>query len=134
MNFHIKKQSPPPPFQSHHSQKIISFRFSTDVITESAFGIKAHTLKNPEAEFRQMGRSLIQPNSRVRPIFLQICPKIMQYFGVRFLSKEMNDFFLGFVKEAVEFRKHNQVSRNDFLNSVIELMEKQTVEENGRGK
>uniref|UniRef100_A0AAT9UTG8 Cytochrome P450 6PV1 short isoform n=1 Tax=Maconellicoccus hirsutus TaxID=177089 RepID=A0AAT9UTG8_MACHI len=112
--------------------KDILARFSTDIITESAFGIKAHTLKNPEAEFRQMGRSLIQPNSRIRPIFLQICPKLMQYFGVRFLSQEMNDFFQGFVKEAVEFRKTNHVNRNDFLNSMVQLMENQTKEESGR--
>lgn len=49
----------------------------------------------------------------------------MQYFGVRFLSKEMNDFFVSFVKDAIEFRKHNRVNRNDFLNSMIELMERQ---------
>jgi cytochrome P450 family 6 len=104
------------------------FRFSTDVITESAFGIKANALDNPDAEFRKMGRTLLIPNSRVRPIFLQICPQIMQYFGVRFLSKEMNDFFVKFVREAIEYRKHNKVTRNDFLNSMIELMEQQNAE------
>lgn len=55
----------------------------------------------------------------------------MQYFGVRFLPKEMNDFFVNFVKEAIEFRKHNNVNRNDFLNSMIELMEQQNAETSG---
>ena len=35
-------------------------RYTTDVISSCAFGIDAHSLKDPESEFRQMGKRIFE--------------------------------------------------------------------------
>lgn len=41
--------------------KDLSARFTTDVIASCAFGLEANCLKNPDAEFRQIGRKALEP-------------------------------------------------------------------------
>lgn len=36
-------------------------RYVTDVISSAAFGIEAHSLKNPNAIIRKMGKEVVEP-------------------------------------------------------------------------
>jgi cytochrome P450 family 6 len=69
--------------------KDILGRFSTDVISSCAFGIQTNSLKNPDAEFRKMGKSFFAPGleNSVRftiPLFL---PTVVRMFKVNSLIR-----------------------------------------------
>lgn len=54
-------------------------------------------------------------------MFANAFPKFSRLLGVRNLSPEVSDFFYNFVREAVEYREKNNISRKDFLQILIEL-------------
>lgn len=51
----------------------IMAKFSTDVIGSCAFGVEANSLKDPNAEFRRMGRAVFEI-SRFRAM-VQVSPR-----------------------------------------------------------
>lgn len=43
---------------------------------------------------------------------------------MRILPKDLSDFFLGLVRETIDFREKNNVKRNDFMQLLIQLKNK----------
>ncbi|XP_049771208.1 probable cytochrome P450 6a14 isoform X2 [Schistocerca cancellata] len=97
-------------------------RFTTDVIGTCAFGIQCNSLRDPESEFRRMGRGLF--TSPIRNLFNFVLVRIGYLLRIKFLSPEHERFFMGVVRETVEYRKKNGVVRNDFVNLLLQLQEK----------
>lgn len=97
--------------------------FTTDVIGMCAFGIECNSLKDPNAEFRQMGKRLSEkPNLGMFGRQLASWNKSWaNFFGVRRFSKDVTDYFFNVVKETVEYREKNAVHRNDFMDLLIEM-------------
>ncbi|XP_046734118.1 probable cytochrome P450 6a14 [Diprion similis] len=103
--------------------KELMARFSTDVIASVAFGIKCNSLENTEAEFPTMGRKVFERRTLVNLIAI-LCPYVLHLLNISVFGKEAPKFFIGVFEEAVRFRRDNKVVRNDFLNVVIQLMNK----------
>nr|CAD7429728.1 unnamed protein product [Timema monikensis] len=105
--------------------------FTTDVIGSFAFGLEINSIKNPESEFRRMGNKVFQPTfitSALRCLGLIFRP-ILKLFRNPIASKDVNDFFLGIVKETMSYREKNKVVRDDFLQLLIQLKNKGKVDE-----
>lgn len=66
--------------------KEICARFTTDIISLSAFGIRTNSLKNPEAEFRKMGRKFFEPcmPMSLRRFTLFFIPTLAKFLEVSF--------------------------------------------------
>lgn len=98
-------------------------RFTTDVIGTCAFGIECSSLKDPEAEFRVMGRkSLSEMRHGVFGMaFLFSFPKLARRLHMKMTPDHIEQFFLRIVKETVEFREKNNIRRNDFMDQLIDL-------------
>ncbi|XP_050078189.1 cytochrome P450 6A1-like [Anopheles maculipalpis] len=102
-------------------------RFTTDVIGSVAFGLECNSLKDPEAKFRVMGRKVFQL-SRYRALKIFLAgqfPQIARAFHVKLTAPDVSDFFMGVVKDTIEFRKSNNVQRNDFMTLLMKLMKEQ---------
>lgn len=106
-------------------------RFTTDIIGTCAFGIDCNSLKDPKAQFRAMGKKVFE-NPRHSGF--------MEYFVVTFKNtarrlhmKEHHDdvtkFFLNSVRETVELRERENIRRNDFMDLLIEIKNKETLNE-----
>ncbi|XP_050743667.1 cytochrome P450 6a9 [Drosophila biarmipes] len=103
--------------------KDILARFGTDVIGTCAFGIECSSLKDPEAEFRVMGRRAIFEH-RHGPLaiaFINSFPNLARKLHVKITIQEAEDFFLRIVKETVALREQNNIRRNDFMDQLIDL-------------
>ncbi|CAD7078990.1 unnamed protein product [Hermetia illucens] len=98
-------------------------RFTTDVIGTCAFGIECNSLKDPNTEFRRMGKSVFQ-NKRHgvlgRALMTQL-PGLARKLGVKDVGDDVSYFFLKVVRETIEFREKNNVRRNDFMDLLIQL-------------
>uniref|UniRef100_A0A182XUE8 Uncharacterized protein n=1 Tax=Anopheles quadriannulatus TaxID=34691 RepID=A0A182XUE8_ANOQN len=102
-------------------------RFTTDIIGSVAFGLECNSLKDPEAKFRAMGRKVFQLSPyRALKIFLSAqFPKIARTLRVKLTQPDVAEFFMGAVKDTVEFRQTNNVQRNDFMMLLMKMLKEQ---------
>ncbi|KAF2892434.1 hypothetical protein ILUMI_13740 [Ignelater luminosus] len=106
--------------------KEIVASFTTDVIGSCAFGLDCNSFKDEEAEFRKNGRRIFQRSKLefFRFLIFQSVPNFGQLLNMRFFPKEVTDFFLNVVKDTVKYRENNNVTRNDMLQLLIEMKNK----------
>ncbi|KAK9874852.1 hypothetical protein WA026_005668 [Henosepilachna vigintioctopunctata] len=108
--------------------KDILGRFTTDIIGTCAFGIECNSLENPDNEFREKGRKAFQvPNkasSSIFRLFLDKSPKLIKFLNIKLVPQDINDFFMSVVKNTIEYREKNNVSRKDLLQLLIDMKNK----------
>nr|XP_046491929.1 uncharacterized protein LOC124223738 [Neodiprion pinetum] len=103
--------------------KDIMARFTTDVIASIAFGINGNSLQNPHSEFLFWGRKTLEPNP-IRNTLLSACPPILKLLNLSTTDKGASDFFMRTFKDMVAYRKSAKVVRNDFMDLLMQLMDK----------
>ncbi|XP_055855872.1 cytochrome P450 6a9-like [Episyrphus balteatus] len=103
--------------------KDLNARFTTDVIGSCAFGIECNSLKDPNAEFRKYGRSVFEEQNHHSLIigFTRSCPKLARKLRIRTTKREIETFFMGAARDAVEYREKNNIRKNDFMSTLIDL-------------
>ncbi|KAH8290778.1 hypothetical protein KR054_005865 [Drosophila jambulina] len=103
--------------------KDILARFGTDVIGTCAFGIECSSLKDPDAEFRVMGRRAVfeQRHGPLGIAFINSFPNLARKLHMKITLDEAEHFFLRIVRETVAFREQNNIRRNDFMDQLIDL-------------
>lgn len=109
-------------------------RFTTDIIGTCAFGIECNSLKDPAAEFREMGRKAFEePRYRASISFLIGSFKnVSRFLGLKITREDVLTFFMKVVRETVDYREKNHISRNDFMDILIKLKNKKS-DEDGLG-
>ena len=111
--------------------KDVLARFSTDIISSCAFGIECNCLKNENAEFRKWGRKIFEPSLKqiVIGILSGVAPVVLDSLKISTLDSDISKYFLSMVQETVEYRETNNVKRNDFLQLLIQLKNKDLLED-----
>ncbi|XP_052869131.1 probable cytochrome P450 6a23 [Anopheles cruzii] len=95
-------------------------RFTTDVIGMCAFGIDCNTLRNPDAEFRVMGKKIFQRSQNLVKLFLvNSVPSVAKAIGIPVFEPDVSTFFMKVVRDTIKYRVENNVQRNDFMNILI---------------
>ncbi|XP_034652023.1 probable cytochrome P450 6a21 [Drosophila subobscura] len=104
-------------------------RYTTDVIGTCAFGIDCSSLKDPEAEFRLMGRRALteQRHGSFGIGFLNSFPRLSRKLHLKMTAEPIEQFFMRIVRETVKFREQNQIRRNDFMDQLIDLKNNQII-------
>nr|WCC58088.1 cytochrome P450 [Pharsalia antennata] len=102
-------------------------RFTTDVIGSCAFGLDCNSLKNPDSIFRKYGLQAVQIN--LRQTLKNMTQVVLPDKVLRFIKFSPNDpqvvrFFNGIVKDTVDYREKNNVTRKDFMDLLIQLKNK----------
>ncbi|KAL9707995.1 hypothetical protein quinque_011513 [Culex quinquefasciatus] len=92
---------------SHESEfelKDLLARYTTDVIGMCAFGIECNSLKDPDAQFRVMGRKIFEtPRGRIKSMLTNATPNFARFIG------------------TIDYRAKNNVKRNDFMDLLIQM-------------
>ncbi|KAI7815421.1 cytochrome p450 [Rhyzopertha dominica] len=106
--------------------------FTTDVIGSCAFGLECNSFKNPDSEFRRYGKGIfkVSPARALRNVIIFTFPALARPLRLRNHKKEESDFFINLVKDTVEYREKNNVTRKDFMQLLIDLKKE---DENGEG-
>ncbi|XP_046604350.1 probable cytochrome P450 6a14 isoform X1 [Neodiprion virginianus] len=102
-------------------------RFSTDVIASVAFGIQCNSIENPNAEFRSYGRKVLRPRPIMNAISV-LAPSWLELLRISATDADVEKFFVSAFTETVEYRTVNSVVRKDFLDLIMQLMDKGYVE------
>lgn len=84
---------------------------------------KLSSLKDPDAEFRNMGRLAFEKrrNNRIVSLIMQTFHNFARFMGIKTTLDEVERFFMAIVYETVQYREANNVSRNDFMDLLIKL-------------
>lgn len=110
--------------------KEISASYATNVIASVAFGIEVDTINDSNNEFRVCGRTITTPTLKgsLSKLMILMMPKVARILGVRFDDLSVEQFILSVVKQNLEYRERNNVSRKDFFQLLIQLRNSGTVE------
>jgi len=105
-------------------------KYSTDIIASCAFGIECNCLKNPDADFRKWGRRIFEPTFEaiVRGMLYFLMPSVPIALGISNTPNDIITFFRTLVHETVNFREKHSIYRNDFLQLLIRLKNKESLE------
>lgn len=97
--------------------------YTTDVIGSCCFGIECHSLRDPTAMFRQMGKKALKETQMMvfKAVLVRNFKALARWFGHRGVPKDVSEFFLGAVREVVEYREKNNVQRKDLLDALIQI-------------
>lgn len=92
-----------------------------DCISSIAFGCNCNSLQEPENEFRS------QISGDFGPIFVLLSfyvPSLMRFYRVPGKRKNVETFFEDLFNKMVSLRRAEKITRNDFLSSLLQLMDK----------
>lgn len=97
-------------------------RYTIDVIANTAFGMNAGTIKNPNNEFAKNATRITDFDliQRLRFVVLMGLPKIRKLFGISMFDMTGVTFFEQILEHGMKSRMSGQHKRNDFLQLLIE--------------
>lgn len=103
--------------------KELAAMYSTDVIASCAYGVEAHSLEDPNAEFRKAGRAIFDM-TLYRGIELPayfMLPQIMKFFRFQTFSGFASKFIRTSITDVIADRTRTENKRNDLIDTLIEL-------------
>lgn len=98
-------------------------RYLTDVIMSTAFGIKSNCIEEPNNEYRIQGKKIFEANS-IWIILVMFVPQIMDFFCIPLTDRQVTNFYMNMFRKSVEYRQAHNIVRHDFMNLLIQLMER----------
>lgn len=110
--------------------KEMANRFTIDVISSCAFGMESNTLKQEHPEFVQLFKNIfgVDGLSMFKQLFLSVFPKFSKFLNLRMFTKNIENFFYENVGGTMHYREQNKVVRNDFLNMLLQLKNKGSID------
>ncbi|KAK5640778.1 hypothetical protein RI129_009325 [Pyrocoelia pectoralis] len=101
-------------------------KYTTEVVASCAFGLEGKTFDEPDPLFRKMGKKLFEPSyfTMIKLGTGFIIPSVSKILKMRFISDEVTKYFCNIIEKTLHYRSENNVIRNDFLDSMLELKKK----------
>ncbi|XP_024936351.1 probable cytochrome P450 6a14 [Cephus cinctus] len=107
--------------------KDIVARYTTDVISNVAFGLETNSLKEPNNEFRRCGQ-LVFASRPLMAMLSFFMPSLLRILKLPHTDTRVTNFFTKVFSDTVNYRKQNNIKRHDMLNMLMQLMDKGYVE------
>ncbi|KAF6203664.1 hypothetical protein GE061_001996 [Apolygus lucorum] len=101
-------------------------KFATEVIGVTAFGLEGRAMEE-NSEFREKAKKIFEPSFSNYVKFV-LGPSLMKLLGVPPTNNEMLYYFGPAVKNAMKYRRENGVVRHDFIQHMVTLQQKGTIE------
>lgn len=103
--------------------KEVLAKFTTDVIGNVAFGLEMNSIQDPDAIFRKMGKKIFKQGKffQLKIFFMTSFKGLARKLHMRFLPKEVSDFFLTTIRETVDYRLNNDIHRNDVMDLLLKI-------------
>lgn len=110
--------------------KSVANRFTVDIISSVAFGMDANTLNDQHQELLDIFKEIFgaEGPSLLYFFFLFAFPNLSKKLHLRQFSKRICDFFMDVVATNIKYREQIDDKRNDFLNMMIQLKNKGSID------
>nr|XP_023014655.1 cytochrome P450 6a8-like [Leptinotarsa decemlineata] len=113
--------------------KDIASSFAVDSVGSSTLGIKCRGFTDPDKKFIHYSKQALETDrkSQLRMLFGIFFPNAARKMGMRQQNKDIGDFFTNVICDTVQKRKAQNVERNDFLQLLMNLKNKNEISSNG---
>lgn len=93
------------------------------MIVSVGFGIDVDCFEHPDCEFRKKGSRIFEPTLKnmLRKNISIMMPELSKFLKLRFADKDVGDFMIETVRQNLEYREMNNVSRKDFFQMLMQL-------------
>ncbi|KAH8355098.1 hypothetical protein KR093_005418, partial [Drosophila rubida] len=101
-------------------------RYTADVIGTCAFGLNCNSQRGANADFVDMGKRAVTERRYygLLDFFIFGFPKLSRRLHLKITTEEVHDFYLRIVRETIEYRLNTKEKRNDFMDMLIEMYQK----------
>lgn len=109
----------------------ICAKFTTDVVSSCIFNADAQSFTKENPEIREMGRKMFQFSPFLIFMFIlyTVFPFMRKVYRIKFVDKEVEDFFTNLMFQAIEHREKNKITRDDYLAFLIGMRNKKQLSE-----
>ncbi|XP_066905483.1 cytochrome P450 6a2-like [Halyomorpha halys] len=113
--------------------KDLASRYTTDILCSCAFGLDTNVMESKDSDLIKLGKNILNINFRLVMAFLVTTtfPKFAKFcqFRVTPEKKESQLYVYNLVKDTVKQREENNIKRKDFLDLLIQLKNKGSLED-----
>lgn len=108
----------------------LAAKFIIDVIGSCAFGIQINALTDEESAFHRAAKRLSRPSYKATlwRMLRTATPKLYRLLGIQLVDPSVTAFFKDVVSQMISQRENNGTTRYDFMDLLIELRNKGTLE------
>ncbi|XP_047121553.1 cytochrome P450 6k1-like [Schistocerca piceifrons] len=114
----------------------IMARFTTDVISNCAFGVNSNAMGDPKSPFRAFGRKIFEftraRGTEINGIFYT--PWLSDILGFSFFQSETSKFLRNSLWQVIRGREQSGEKRSDFVELLIQLKNKGVISPAGEEK
>lgn len=97
-------------------------KYAHTIISATAFGIDNNCMNDEKSKYFEMARKVVAPTAERLYMFLLFFNGLVPTFlNLRVVPKIASEFFMGLVKSTIKFREHSGMTRNDYLQNLIDL-------------
>lgn len=103
--------------------KDLMTRYTLDVIVNCAFGLNATSINNPDCNFYKIGTKIFERSLKrtFTNIVFALSQKIYALLKLHLVDYEACEYFTNLVKDTIEYREKNCITRNDFVDILVRL-------------
>jgi cytochrome P450 family 6 len=107
----------------------LSCRYTTDSISNVAFGLDSNSLNDEDSEMRKYGKEIIEfgPAEFLKFFFTTSFPNFARKIHMTANKKFIIDYFYNTFKYNFELREKGKIVRNDFVQLLLELKQKNSL-------
>lgn len=107
-------------------------RFTADVIGSVALGYDFKTLDNENSDIMNIIKKMFRLKGSlfVKHFIINKFQKLSKLLKIRYFPKKTAKYFMTIIKNSVEHRESNRIEKPDFLNSLINLKNSGSAEDN----
>lgn len=104
-------------------------KYTTDVVSNAIFGIDAQSFTQEKPEIREVGRRLMKPTTSfvIESIIKAFFPIFNNLIKSRWVSTDVEEFFMNLMDQALKYREEGVIKREDFLDYLIQLKNKKNI-------
>ena len=107
----------------------ICAKYTTDVVSSCVFSVDAESFKKENPEIQEAGKRLMTPtikNMLVMAISF-FCPALKKFCRLKLTPREIEEFFIKLMDDAVVYREESKIDRDDYLAFLIALKKKKEI-------
>lgn len=106
----------------------LALRFTADIVSNCIFNLNSDCLSGASNVQRMSKLLSVPPKKTVFFMILaEIFPALRGVLPMKFITDDVEEFFLNFFERAMRLRKRNGIKVNDFLDYIITLREQKNL-------